>query len=93
MGRLLTPGCSGNPGGRPKGYAQVRELAREYTEEAIAKLVEMMRKGARPRFVAAPICRQWRVGPRPSTLKLHVNRVIMSALGNCGRTATLRVRG
>jgi len=28
-------------------------------------------------FWAAPICRQWRVGLRPSTLKLHVNRVII----------------
>ena len=38
------PGQTGNPGGRPKALAQVRELAREYTEEAIQKLVELMRK-------------------------------------------------
>ena len=38
------PGHSGNPGGRPKALVQVRELAREYTEEAIQKLVELMRK-------------------------------------------------
>ena len=41
-------------------------------------------------FVAAPICRQWRVGPRPTTLKLHVNRIIMTALGNCGQTTHSR---
>src|SRR5215472_6916509 len=38
-------------------------------------------------FVAAPIYRHWRAGPRPSTLKLHVNRVIITAPGNRGRTA------
>src|SRR5215469_4465023 len=48
MGGITTssfkPGYSGNPGGRPKALVQVRELAREYTEEAIQKLVELMRK-------------------------------------------------
>src|SRR5262249_43004488 len=39
------------------------------------------------RFGPAPICRHWRAGPRPSTLKLHVNCVIITALGNRGRTA------
>ena len=29
------PGQSGNPGGRPKGFAEVRELAREHTVAAI----------------------------------------------------------
>jgi hypothetical protein len=37
------PGQSGNPGGRPKEIAEVRELAREHTVEAIAKLAEWMR--------------------------------------------------
>jgi hypothetical protein len=36
-------GQSANPGGRPKGYGNVRELAREYTEEAIEALVALMR--------------------------------------------------
>jgi hypothetical protein len=36
-------GQSGNPGGRPKECAEVKELAREYGPEAIAKLVELMR--------------------------------------------------
>jgi hypothetical protein len=38
-------------------------------------------------FVAAPIYRHWRTVPCPSTLKLHVNLVIVTALGICGRTA------
>ena len=38
------PGHSGNPGGRPKGLTQVRELARAHTEAAIAALVKIMQK-------------------------------------------------
>ena len=37
------PGQSGCPGGRPKSVAEVRELARKYTVEAIETLVEIMR--------------------------------------------------
>lgn len=36
-------GKSGNPSGRPKDEAQVRDLAKKYTQEAIEKLVEWMR--------------------------------------------------
>jgi hypothetical protein len=39
------PGQSGNPGGRPKGFAEVRELAREHTVAAIEKLVAIMTTG------------------------------------------------
>ena len=35
-------GQSGNPGGRPKVIAEVKELAREYTGEAIKTLVSIM---------------------------------------------------
>jgi hypothetical protein len=38
-------GVSGNPGGRPAGVGAVRTLARRYTAEAVAKLVEKMRSG------------------------------------------------
>jgi len=38
------PGHSGNPGGRPKGLTQVRELARTHTEAAISALVKIMQK-------------------------------------------------
>ena len=41
-GRFL-PGISGNPGGRLPEVGNVRELAREYTEEAIETLVDLMR--------------------------------------------------
>lgn len=36
-------GKSGNPSGRPKDEAQVRDLAKKYTHEAIEKLAEWMR--------------------------------------------------
>lgn len=35
-------GKSGNPGGRPKGEGEVRDLARQHTGRAIAKLAEWM---------------------------------------------------
>ena len=38
----FAPGQSGNPGGRPKGTAEVRELARKHTEAAIKKLAAIM---------------------------------------------------
>ena len=50
------PGQSGNPGGRPKVLAQVRELAREKSVEAINTLVAIMRdeaQDARARVAAA----------------------------------------
>ena len=39
------PGQSGNPGGRPGGVAEVRELARRHTAEAIERLVKEMSEG------------------------------------------------
>ena len=35
-------GISGNPGGRPKEVAEVKELAREHGPDAIKRLVELM---------------------------------------------------
>ena len=42
------PGVSGNPGGRPKEVAHVKALAREWTEEAIRTLAEIMGDGSAP---------------------------------------------
>jgi hypothetical protein len=41
-GRFLV-GVSGNPGGRPQEVGDVREMARDHTEEAIETLVDLMR--------------------------------------------------
>jgi Family of unknown function (DUF5681) len=39
------PGQSGNPGGRPKGEGEIRELARQHTATAIATLAEICANG------------------------------------------------
>src|SRR3954452_5185372 len=38
-------GRSGNPGGRPKGYGEIREMARLHTATALATLVEICEGG------------------------------------------------
>jgi hypothetical protein len=39
------PGVSPNPGGRPAALADVRDLAREHTPAAVAKLASIMENG------------------------------------------------
>lgn len=36
-------GQSGNPGGRPKGYAELRQAAQSHTAEAIAAILKIAR--------------------------------------------------
>jgi hypothetical protein len=38
-------GQSGNPGGRPKAYGQIRDLARQHTDVALRTLVEIAEHG------------------------------------------------
>ena len=42
------PGQSGNPGGRPKEVGHVRELARQWTEQAIQTLADIMQDPSQP---------------------------------------------
>src|SRR4051812_27871924 len=45
---LFKPGVSGNPSGRPKSDATIRELAREHTETALQTLAEIMQNEKAP---------------------------------------------
>ena len=47
------PGQSGNPGGRPKEAAEVKALARTHSQEAVQKLVDLMRSSADERTIIA----------------------------------------
>jgi hypothetical protein len=52
-GHRWAKGQSGNPGGRPKEAQEVKELARQYTGEAILKLADWMRSDNAKASVAA----------------------------------------
>ena len=55
-GKPFPKGKTGNPGGRPKlpeDVKHVRELARQYTRQAVAALVDVMGEGSGPARVAA----------------------------------------
>ena len=41
----FAPGQTGNPGGRPKGVIEVRDLARKHTVAAVNRLATIMQKG------------------------------------------------
>lgn len=52
-GGSFAPGKSGNPGGRPKGLTEIRELAREHGPWAITRLRELAEGGDGKVAVAA----------------------------------------
>ena len=70
-------GESGNPGGRPKVVGHVKELAKQYTEEAIRTLAEVMGNAEAPPAarVKASEClldRAW--GKAETTSNVNVSR-------------------
>src|ERR1700731_3161020 len=75
-GRPFAQGVSGNPGGRPKEAVHVKELAREYTVQAVTTLAEIMcdpeaPAAARARSAEALLNRGW--GTPESTANVNVS--------------------
>jgi len=67
-GRGFMPGQSGNPGGRSAGQRELRDAAREHTEEAVETLVRWMRSNDATASVQAAkvlLERGWGRPPQP----------------------------
>ena len=85
-GRPFRKGVSGNPGGRPKVVAEVRDLARAHTGTALATLVDICRNGesesARVAAACALLDRGWGkpavpiVAEVPTRITLNFNRTL-----------------
>lgn len=72
-GRPFAKGKSPNPGGRPKGYAALRELCRQYTHDAVKVLTDALKsEDERLRVDAAKslLDRGW--GKPSSEIDLHI---------------------
>lgn len=68
------PGQSGNPGGRPKGYAEIIDAARAHGEAAISVLVASLTdKDARLRVAAAQALLERGYGKPAQHLSLSEN--------------------
>jgi len=65
-GRPFPKGRSGNPGGRPKVYAEFQELCRSQTPEAIATLVSALKAGDASSVAAARVLLEYGWGKPPS---------------------------
>jgi hypothetical protein len=70
------PGKSGNPGGRPKGNGEVRELARQYTAAAVEALVTSL-KDPRTRVAAACALLDRGYGQPEQAIASHVTQHIV----------------
>lgn len=64
-GRPWNPGESGNPGGRPGGYAEFRGQCREKTAEAIDTLTAALSEGGAVAVAAARVLLEYAWG-RPA---------------------------
>lgn len=76
-------GVSGNPGGRPKAIAEVRDLAREYTTDAIYALYDIMTKGKSEsaKVAASNVILERGWGKAPVKLDDDDRKILQSMLG------------
>lgn len=82
-GGRFRKGQSGNPGGRPKASDDVRDLARQYTEDAVRRLAEWMISDNPKASVAACTAllnRGW--GSPPQSVNIEGNITIQAAFEN-----------
>ena len=86
------PGQSGNPGGRPKVIAEVVELAREQTKEAVDALTKIMKDKKSPpaAIVSAATAILDRGWGKPLQNMLLDDRRSIKELTNAELTAILR---
>src|SRR6266403_890718 len=80
------PGVSGNPSGRPKGAGEIRELARQYVPDALAKIASLVRSNDEKVALAASQEILNRVFGRPlqaveaETVKWDMGQLYLAAL-------------
>ena len=83
IGKPFKKGQSGNPGGRPKVIAEVKELARAHTGEAIQTLVSIMSNAK-----AAPAAR---VSAANALLDRGYGKPLQHITGESGTSYVVRV--
>lgn len=82
------PGQSGNPSGRPKLDAGVREAARQYTAQAIQVLAEALsHDDAKVRMIAAQALLDRGYGKAPQSLELDAGSNLLGVLAGMGKAA------
>lgn len=83
----FTPGQSGNPGGRPKVLAEVKELAREHTVEAVEALAKIMldeKAPAAARVTAANAILDRAYGKPPQAIEVDAQSDVTTFLASLG---------
>jgi hypothetical protein len=83
---LFLPGASPNPSGRPKGAGEIRELAKQYVPDALAKIASLVRSDDEKVALAASQEILNRVFGRPvqaveaETVKWDMGQLYLAAL-------------